>query len=132
MQRQILLGQEQEDFLHTRIKQLIKSGIIYVNKNPTTAMSVLVVPKKGPKRFRLVVDFRLLNAVTQKVNNTLPRIELQLDRVRGNKWFAGFDLLSGFDYLACEPQAGEYFTFTTPWGVAYSFYGAPQGWCNTP
>eukprot|EP00924_Labyrinthula_sp_SR-Ha-C_P002389 snap_masked-scaffold_16-processed-gene-2.6-mRNA-1 protein AED:1.00 eAED:1.00 QI:0/-1/0/0/-1/1/1/0/2052 len=132
MQKQIPLGQEQEDFLHTRIQQMIKSGIIYVNKNPTTAMSVLVVPKKGPKRFRLVVDFRPLNDVTQKVNNTLPRIELQLDRVRGNKWFAGFDLLSGFDYLACEPQAGEYFTFTTPWGVAYSFYGAPQGWCNTP
>eukprot|EP00924_Labyrinthula_sp_SR-Ha-C_P008557 augustus_masked-scaffold_32-processed-gene-3.36-mRNA-1 protein AED:1.00 eAED:1.00 QI:0/-1/0/0/-1/1/1/0/1737 len=132
IQKQLPLGQEQENFLHKRIAHMEKAGIIYPNKNPTTAMSVLVVPKKGPKKFRLVVDFRPLNKITQRVNNTLPRIELQLNRVRANKFFAGFDLLSGFDYLACEEQAGQYFTFTTPWGMAYSFLGAPQGWCNTP
>eukprot|EP00924_Labyrinthula_sp_SR-Ha-C_P013616 snap_masked-scaffold_5-processed-gene-8.34-mRNA-1 protein AED:0.46 eAED:0.46 QI:0/-1/0/1/-1/1/1/0/784 len=132
VQKQLPLGQEQEDFLFKRIEHMLRAGIIEVNKNPTTAMSVLVVPKKGPKRFRLVVDFRPLNRVTKKVTNTLPKIEVQLDRVKGNNFFAGFDLLSGFDYLACEKQAGEYFTFTTPWGVSYSFLGAPQGWCNTP
>eukprot|EP00924_Labyrinthula_sp_SR-Ha-C_P000042 augustus_masked-scaffold_60-processed-gene-0.71-mRNA-1 protein AED:0.69 eAED:0.69 QI:0/-1/0/1/-1/1/1/0/2071 len=132
VQKQLPLGQEQEDFLHARINHMVKAGIIQVNKNPTTAMSVLVVPKKGPKRFRLVVDFRPLNRVTKKVSNTLPKIELQLDRVKGNAHFCGFDLLSGFDYLACKEQAGEFFTFTTPWGVSYSFLGAPQGWCNTP
>eukprot|EP00924_Labyrinthula_sp_SR-Ha-C_P012033 augustus_masked-scaffold_26-processed-gene-2.4-mRNA-1 protein AED:1.00 eAED:1.00 QI:0/0/0/0/1/1/3/0/425 len=114
IQKQLPLGQKQENFLHKRIAHMEKAGIIYPNKNPTTAMSMLVVPKKGPKKFRLVVDFRPLNKIIQRVNNTLPRIELQLNRVRGNKFFAGFDLLSDFDYLACEEQAGQYFTFTTP------------------
>eukprot|EP00924_Labyrinthula_sp_SR-Ha-C_P003155 augustus_masked-scaffold_15-processed-gene-0.43-mRNA-1 protein AED:1.00 eAED:1.00 QI:0/0/0/0/1/1/2/0/2053 len=132
VQKQLPLGQEQEDFLHARINHMVKAGIIQVNKNPTTAMSMLVMPKKGPKRFRLVVDFRPLNRITKKVSNTLPKIELQLDRVKGNVHFCGFDLLSGFDYLACKEQAGEFFTFKTPWGVSYSFLGAPQGWCNTP
>eukprot|EP00924_Labyrinthula_sp_SR-Ha-C_P010159 maker-scaffold_66-snap-gene-0.74-mRNA-1 protein AED:0.92 eAED:0.92 QI:0/0/0/1/0/0/2/0/501 len=131
IQKQLPLGQEQENFLHKRIAHMEKAGIIYPNKNPTTAMSVLVVPKKGSKKFRLVVDFKPLNKITQRVKNTLPRIELQLNRVRGNKFFAGFNLLSGFDYMACEEQAGQYFTFTTPWGMAYSFLGAPQGWCIT-
>eukprot|EP00924_Labyrinthula_sp_SR-Ha-C_P005510 augustus_masked-scaffold_62-processed-gene-0.16-mRNA-1 protein AED:1.00 eAED:1.00 QI:0/-1/0/0/-1/1/1/0/2107 len=131
-QKQLPLGQEQQDFLHSRVEKMVKAGIIEVNDNPVIAMSTLVVPKKGPKKFRLVVDFRPLNKVTLKVDNTLPLIDLQLDRIRGNSYFCGFDLLSGFDYLACDKQAGKYFTFTTPWGVAYSFLGAPQGWCNTP
>eukprot|EP00924_Labyrinthula_sp_SR-Ha-C_P007807 augustus_masked-scaffold_28-processed-gene-3.91-mRNA-1 protein AED:1.00 eAED:1.00 QI:0/0/0/0/1/1/3/0/505 len=131
-QKQHLLGQEQQNFLHSRVEKMLKAGIIEVNDNPVIAMSTLVVPKKGLKKFCLVVDFRPLNKVTLKVDNTLPLIDLQLDRIRGNSYFCGFDLLSGFDYLACDKQAGKYFTFTTPWGVVYSFLGAPQGWCNTP
>eukprot|EP00924_Labyrinthula_sp_SR-Ha-C_P016187 snap_masked-scaffold_4-processed-gene-21.51-mRNA-1 protein AED:1.00 eAED:1.00 QI:0/-1/0/0/-1/1/1/0/2106 len=126
------LGFEQEKFLVKRIDQMLKAGIIRVNENPTTAMAVLVVPKKGPKRFRLVVDFRPLNRITQKVSNSLPRLDLQLSRARGKTLFSSFDLLSGFDYLPCEENTGKLFTFTTPWGVAYSFCGAPQGWSNTP
>eukprot|EP00924_Labyrinthula_sp_SR-Ha-C_P000149 snap_masked-scaffold_39-processed-gene-2.5-mRNA-1 protein AED:1.00 eAED:1.00 QI:0/-1/0/1/-1/1/1/0/441 len=52
------LGYEQEKFLDRRLKQMLQTGIIRVNNNPTTAMALLVVPKKGPKKYRLVVDFR--------------------------------------------------------------------------
>eukprot|EP00924_Labyrinthula_sp_SR-Ha-C_P004884 snap_masked-scaffold_1-processed-gene-15.23-mRNA-1 protein AED:0.47 eAED:0.47 QI:0/-1/0/1/-1/1/1/0/1610 len=126
------VGPEQEQFLHRRVEQMLKASMIRVNTDPTTAMSVMVVPKKGPKRFRLVVDFRPLNSITKRVSNTLPKLDLQFNRARGRKLYAAFDLLSGFDYLKCTEQAGKYFTFTTPWGIAYSFNGAPQGWCNTP
>eukprot|EP00924_Labyrinthula_sp_SR-Ha-C_P007362 maker-scaffold_24-snap-gene-0.13-mRNA-1 protein AED:0.39 eAED:0.40 QI:0/0/0/0.5/1/1/2/0/835 len=101
---------------------MLKAGIIRVNNNPTTAMAVLVVPKKGPKKFRLVVDFRPLNKITQEVRNSLPKIEVQLLRAREMKFFSSFDLLSGFDYLPCTMETGR---------VAYSFKGAPQGWNNT-
>eukprot|EP00924_Labyrinthula_sp_SR-Ha-C_P016106 augustus_masked-scaffold_4-processed-gene-19.9-mRNA-1 protein AED:1.00 eAED:1.00 QI:0/0/0/0/1/1/4/0/788 len=126
------LGFEQEKFLVKRVKQMEKAGIIKVNNNPTTAMSVLVVPKKGPKKFGLVVDFRPLNNITTRVSNTLPLIEFQISRARNKKLFSSFDLLSGFDYLPAKGSSSEYFTFTTPWGVAYSFCGSPEGWCNTP
>eukprot|EP00924_Labyrinthula_sp_SR-Ha-C_P010528 augustus_masked-scaffold_70-processed-gene-0.106-mRNA-1 protein AED:1.00 eAED:1.00 QI:0/0/0/0/1/1/3/0/556 len=126
------LGYKQEEFLDRRLKQMLKAGIIRVNNNPTTAMAVLVVPEKGPKKFRLVVDFHPLNRITQKVSNSLPKIEVQLLRARKMKFFGSFDLFSGFDYLPCTMETGRLFTFTTPSGVAYSFKGAPQGWSNTP
>eukprot|EP00924_Labyrinthula_sp_SR-Ha-C_P014498 snap_masked-scaffold_94-processed-gene-0.6-mRNA-1 protein AED:1.00 eAED:1.00 QI:0/-1/0/0/-1/1/1/0/95 len=47
-------------------------------------------------------------------------------------YFSSFDLLSGFNYLRCDKAVLKLFTFVTPWEVAYSFRGAPQGWCNTP
>eukprot|EP00924_Labyrinthula_sp_SR-Ha-C_P012098 snap_masked-scaffold_26-processed-gene-3.62-mRNA-1 protein AED:1.00 eAED:1.00 QI:0/-1/0/0/-1/1/1/0/106 len=47
-------------------------------------------------------------------------------------YFSTFDLLSGFDYLPCDKASGRLFTFVTSWGFAYSFRGAPQGWCNNP
>eukprot|EP00924_Labyrinthula_sp_SR-Ha-C_P012205 maker-scaffold_10-snap-gene-0.20-mRNA-1 protein AED:0.79 eAED:0.79 QI:0/0/0/0.5/1/1/2/0/164 len=61
------LGYEQESFLLKRIQQMLDVGIIEVNPNPTTAMSTLVVPKKGPKNFRMVVDYRPLNDATKKL-----------------------------------------------------------------
>eukprot|EP00924_Labyrinthula_sp_SR-Ha-C_P002314 maker-scaffold_16-snap-gene-0.37-mRNA-1 protein AED:0.19 eAED:0.29 QI:0/0/0/1/0/0/2/0/585 len=88
--------------------------------------------KAGPEKFQLVVDFRPLNNITTRASNTLPLIEQQISRARGKKFFASFDLLSRFDYLPTKGSSSEYFTFTTPWGVAYSFCGSPQGWCNTP
>eukprot|EP00924_Labyrinthula_sp_SR-Ha-C_P016790 augustus_masked-scaffold_6-processed-gene-14.67-mRNA-1 protein AED:1.00 eAED:1.00 QI:0/-1/0/0/-1/1/1/0/137 len=94
-------GPEQEQFLRTRAKQMLKASIIRVNTDPTTAMSVMVVPKKGPKRFHLVVDFRPLNSITKRVSNTLPKLGLQFNRARGKSYNATFDFLSGFNYLKC-------------------------------
>eukprot|EP00924_Labyrinthula_sp_SR-Ha-C_P012789 snap_masked-scaffold_93-processed-gene-0.13-mRNA-1 protein AED:0.79 eAED:0.79 QI:0/-1/0/1/-1/1/1/0/197 len=95
-------------------------------------MVVPIVSKRRAKRFRLVVDFRPLNKITKKVSNSLPKIEVQLDRARCMKFFISFNLHSGFDYLACTGETGRLFTFTTPFGVAYSLSKAPKGWCNTP
>eukprot|EP00924_Labyrinthula_sp_SR-Ha-C_P014491 snap_masked-scaffold_94-processed-gene-0.5-mRNA-1 protein AED:1.00 eAED:1.00 QI:0/0/0/0/1/1/2/0/774 len=63
---QYSLGYEQENFLLRRIQQMLDAGIIEANPNPTTAMSTLVAPKKAPKKFRIVVDFRPLNDATRK------------------------------------------------------------------
>eukprot|EP00924_Labyrinthula_sp_SR-Ha-C_P007875 snap_masked-scaffold_28-processed-gene-4.8-mRNA-1 protein AED:1.00 eAED:1.00 QI:0/-1/0/0/-1/1/1/0/76 len=76
MQKKLPLGQEQEDYLHQRIDHMLKTGIILLNKSLTTAMSLSVIPKKRPKRFRLVVGSRPLNRLIQKADNMLPRIEL--------------------------------------------------------
>eukprot|EP00924_Labyrinthula_sp_SR-Ha-C_P002457 maker-scaffold_16-augustus-gene-5.18-mRNA-1 protein AED:0.67 eAED:0.67 QI:0/0/0/1/0.5/0.33/3/0/2013 len=128
----IALGIEKEEFMKKRVDQMIKNKIVEVNDDPTTCMRAFVVPKKGPKKYRMVVDFRPLNAVTQKVVNNLPNIDLQVAKIKGNTIFGSFDLLSGFDYLPTHHNSQHLFTFGTPWGVSYPFRGAPQGWCNTP
>eukprot|EP00924_Labyrinthula_sp_SR-Ha-C_P013362 snap_masked-scaffold_45-processed-gene-1.101-mRNA-1 protein AED:1.00 eAED:1.00 QI:0/-1/0/0/-1/1/1/0/88 len=73
----------------------------------------------------MVVDFRLLSAITQKVVNNLPNIDLQVAKIKGNTVFGSFDLLIGFDCLPTQRNSQHLFTFGLPWGVAYSFRGAP-------
>eukprot|EP00924_Labyrinthula_sp_SR-Ha-C_P001961 snap_masked-scaffold_30-processed-gene-3.44-mRNA-1 protein AED:0.49 eAED:0.50 QI:0/-1/0/1/-1/1/1/0/1792 len=126
------MGPEKEDFLRGRINQMLKANIIKPNRNPTISMQSLVVPKAVPKKYRFVVDFRPLNHYTRKVDSTLPDITNQLAKVKGKKLFGQYDLLSGFDYLPTHKESQRFFTFCTPWGLCYSFQGAPQGWCNTP
>eukprot|EP00924_Labyrinthula_sp_SR-Ha-C_P000391 augustus_masked-scaffold_25-processed-gene-5.42-mRNA-1 protein AED:0.95 eAED:0.95 QI:0/-1/0/1/-1/1/1/0/807 len=83
----IALGIEKEEFMKKRVDQMIKNKIVEVNDDPTTCMRAFVVPKKGPKKYRMVVDFRPLNAVTQKVVNNLPNIDLQVAKIKGNTIF---------------------------------------------
>eukprot|EP00924_Labyrinthula_sp_SR-Ha-C_P005602 snap_masked-scaffold_92-processed-gene-0.20-mRNA-1 protein AED:1.00 eAED:1.00 QI:0/0/0/0/1/1/2/0/167 len=116
----IALGIEKEEFMKKKVDQMIKNKIVEVNDDPTTCMRAFVVPKKGSKKYRMIVDFRPLNAVTQKVVNNLPNIDLQVDKIKGNTIFGSFDLLSGFGYLPTHLNSQHLFTFITSWGVSYS------------
>eukprot|EP00924_Labyrinthula_sp_SR-Ha-C_P002029 snap_masked-scaffold_90-processed-gene-0.13-mRNA-1 protein AED:1.00 eAED:1.00 QI:0/-1/0/0/-1/1/1/0/131 len=121
----VALGIEKEEFIKKRVDQMIKNKIVEVNDDPTTYMRAFVFPKKGPKKYRMAVDFRQLNAVTRKVVNNLSNIDLQVAKIKGNTIFGSFDLLSGFGYLPKHLNSQNLFTFGTYCGVAYSFRGAP-------
>ena len=49
----------------------------------------------------------------------------------GNKFFAGFDALSGFDMLAVAEEAQRLFCINTVFGT-YRMTGSPMGYKNTP
>ena len=55
------LGQEQTMFLRKKLKKMEELGIVQTAKNPTYGSPAFVVPKKGPKRWRMVIDLRELN-----------------------------------------------------------------------
>ena len=79
----------------------------------------------------MVVDLRLLNKYTVKTSLDLPHLENQLMHLQDAKFFASFDVISGFDFLRVHPDSQHIFTITTPFG-AYEMCGAPMGWSNTP
>jgi hypothetical protein len=48
-----------------------------------------------------VVDYRALNAITQRRNFPLPRIDELLDRLAGAKFFMSVDLTKPLQLLPC-------------------------------
>lgn len=62
----------------------------------------LVNKKEGTIRF--CVDFRELNAITEKDSYPLPRIDNILDKLAGNIWFCTFDLKSGYWQIRVDPK----------------------------
>ena len=97
--------------------------------NPQYGSAIFVVPK-GSGKFRMVVDLRGINQYTLKTTLDLTCLETQMSAIQSATCFAGFDVLSGFDFLEVEPDRRKYFTVVTPFG-AYQMAGAPQGWVNS-
>jgi len=63
--------------------------------NSSWASPVCLVRKKDGT-FRFCIDYRRVNAVSKKDAYPIPDIQDALDNLRGAKYFATFDLLSGY------------------------------------
>ncbi len=153
----INMGREQEEFLEYKFAALAEAGIIKRATEPVNGTSVFVVPKKPPqylldqmkkmtpeeladpefrkmyllKSYRMVADMRALNRMTKKTALLMPLLEDQLQYTAGAKFYGGFDILSGFDFLPCDQESQQYFTLVGP-RSSWTLLGAPMGWCNTP
>ncbi len=125
------LGRDQMEFLKKRLDSMVERGLLRPTDNPHYGSQAFLVPKKGPEKYRLVVDMRKLNENTKRSSLLMPNLEQQLSFTKGARFFGSFDILSGFDYLPVAEGSRKYFVLVT-WFGAYEFCGSPQGWVNTP
>ena len=70
--------------------------------SPFGASALLRAKKDGTKR--MVIDYRALNAITEKDKYPLPRIEDMLDSVAGASYFSKLDLTNGFHQIQIHPE----------------------------
>eukprot|EP00108_Taenia_solium_P007436 TsM_000082000 transcript=TsM_000082000 gene=TsM_000082000 len=76
------------------LNEMISDGVIQPSESPWASPIALV--KKSDASLRLRVDYRKLNAVTEKDAFPLPHINDSLDSLHGSKWFSTLDLKSGY------------------------------------
>ena len=75
-----------KDELEKQIAELLSLGMSRPSKSPFSS-PVLMVKKKEEGEWRLVVDFRHLNAITLKSKYPVPIIDELLDELAGACWF---------------------------------------------
>ncbi len=86
------------------VNDILEQGVIQESRSPWNSPLFLVPNKDGT--FRLVIDFRRVNAVTLDEYYPLPVISnLLMSLGRGNSIFTSLDLLSGYCQVELEPES---------------------------
>lgn len=111
------------------IEDLLKNSIIRPSQSPYASPVLLVRKKNGEPR--LVCDFRALNRITVKDRFPLPRIDDQIDRLSGSKYFTTLDMAAGFHQIKVHPESVEKLAFITPDGQ-FEYLRMPFGLANAP
>lgn len=85
----------------------------------------------GKPKWRLVIDFRQLNAKTIEDKYPLPNIEEILDKLGRAHYFTTLDLASGYHQIEMHPDDVEKTAFSTNHGD-WEFLRMPFGLKNAP
>lgn len=115
--------------LEKQIQELLKQGVITHSSSAFASPVILV--KKSDHTWRLVVDYRHLNALTVKGKYPLPVIDELLDELAGSKWFSKLDLRAGYHQIRLAPWE-EYKTAFQTHNGHYEFRVMAFGLTGTP
>lgn len=117
-----------------QIKELLEQGIIRQSESPYNS-PVWIVPKKldssNEKKYRMVVDYRKLNAVTISDRYPIPEINEVLSQMKSQKFFTVLDLKSGFHQIPLHEKDIPKTAFSVNNGK-YEFTRLPFGLRNAP
>lgn len=126
--RNYRLPKTQKDEIDRQVKKLLENDLIEPSISSFNAPLILV-PKKslnGEKKWRMCVDYRMLNKNLIADKFPLPRIDEILDSLGRAKYFSILDLFSGFWQIPIDPESREITAFSTDRG-AYQWKVLPFG-----
>ena len=122
---------DREQGLKTLVNQFLENGWIQEVKGSEWASRAFVVPKPETNKWRCVIDYRDLNALTQDDAGPIPNIEDTIADQAKNKIWSVLDLEWGFHQMHLEEESRKYTTFVTPWAT-YEWTVLPMGVKNGP
>lgn len=128
-QRAYRIPYSQRREMNNQVKELVEKGIVEPSKSPWGAPALLV--EKSDGSFRLVVDYRKLNAVTRVDPYPIPDIQETLAQLGSAGYFSVVDLASGFWQIEMDSTDKAKTAFNTPSGH-YEWNRMPMGLVNSP
>ena len=118
-----------KEMIEEEVRKMLEAGVIRKSNSPWSSPVVLVEKKDGSIRF--CIDYRKLNNVTRKNAYPLPRIDDNLEALKGKKWFCTLDLASGYWQVKMHEGDKEKTAFASHMGL-YEFNYMPFGLTNAP
>ena len=117
-------------YLEQKVERLMSFGAISLadpGACPYASRTVVTPNKDGT--MRMCVDYRDVNAQTEKDSLPLPRIDQALPILSRARFFASLDLLMGFHQVEVDPRDRAKTKFLTHRGL-YVYSVMPFGLCN--
>lgn len=124
----------QNPFLRKKLKEMVdelcEEGIVKSSKSPWCSAAWLI-EKRQKGEYRMVIDYRKLNSVTESDQFRPPRIDDTLESLGAGRIFSALDLRSGFYQLPVEGSSIPKTAFITSFGL-FEFVRMPFGLKNGP
>ena len=125
---------EKREAAEDLLADMLKEGVIEPSK-AGNCLPLLVVRKPeittGKKRWRMVIDYREVNAATIKDAHPLPNVAELFDAVTNKEVFSVVDVKNGFHNLKLTKESKPLTTFTDGKRL-YQYTRMPMGWANGP
>lgn len=112
------LPQSHKEEIDKQVNKLLQDGLIEPSSSNFNSPLILV-PKPtlgGEKRWRMCVDYRLVNKKLTADKFPLPRIDEILDGLGRAKFFSVLDLFNGFYQIPLHEDSRDITSFSTPAG----------------
>ena len=123
-----------KDVVEEKINRLVRDGIIRPSRSPYNS-PIGIVPKKddhsGKRKYRLVVDFRRLNAMTIADKYPIPDMNDVLANLDGDQYFTVLYLKGGFHQISLRKEDREETAFSIN-KSKFEFTRLPFGLKNVP
>lgn len=126
--KQYRLPHSQKEEIRKQVANLLKQDLIEMSTSNYNS-PLIVVPKKstdGSKKWRMCVDFKLLNRKLIPDKFPLPRIDEILDGLGKARYFSCLDLHSGYHQIPLHEKSRHLTSFATEKGF-YQWKVVPFG-----
>jgi hypothetical protein len=110
--------------LRRMVNELMEQGVVKPSKSPCASPAFLVPKSRG--EYRLVVDYRKVNARIKFDCYPLPTIEQAFEQFAGAQVFSVLDLKSAYFQIPLSDRSRRITAFCTPFGL-YEFCKLPMG-----
>ena len=118
-------------WLDSKLLEMTNQGLISLAADSPFCAPVQIVKKKEANKFRLTIDYRLLNKQLVQNRWPIPRITEVLEELSGSKYYSTMDARSGFWQLPLEEKSRQMTSFAAR-GRMYKWNFLPMGLSVSP
>ncbi|RWS26144.1 pol polyprotein-like protein [Leptotrombidium deliense] len=124
------LSATEREIVDDFVKELVDAGICSPSLSPW-AFPIVLVPKPGSDKPRMVIDYRRLNKITTPLVHPITNFSDFLHMFNNKKYFATMDVFAMYHQIAVEEKDKPKTAFVTPSGH-YQFERMPFGLQGAP